>query len=112
MGTLGKIVWDGVKAFLFWFIASTLMIYFWGYPGLMLSRLLGLIFVVAFFVLRFTEILAFILNLGRRQQRYPPNVPPPVAPPSSAPPPPAEPTYCPKCGSTWVPGARTCGNCG
>jgi hypothetical protein len=111
MGTLGKIVWDGVKAFLFWLVASMLMIYFWGYPGLMLSRLLGLIFVVAFFALRFTEILAFVLSLGRRQ-RNPSNTPPPVTPPGSAPPLPAEPTYCPKCGSAWVPGARACANCG
>jgi hypothetical protein len=111
MGTLWKIVWDGVKAFLFWLVASMLMIYFWGYPGLMLSRLLGLILVVAFFALRFTQILAFILGLGQRNRNVS-NTPPPVKPPGSAPPPPLEPTYCPKCGSAWVPGARACPNCG
>jgi hypothetical protein len=107
MGTLWRIVWDGLKAFIFWLVASALLIYFLGYPGYMLSILLGLIFLVCFCALRFTEIVAYMLSLGRR-----PPKPPPYVPPASPPPPPQAPTYCPKCGSAWVPGARTCANCG
>jgi hypothetical protein len=111
MGTLWRIAKDGLKAFVFWFVASVLMIYFWGDIGKVLSYILGFIFILSFCVLRITEIAAFAMSLGRRPQgsHY---VPPPVSPPSSAPPPPPEPTYCPKCGSAWVPGARACANCG
>ena len=107
MGTLKRIAWDGLKAFIFWLVARTLLIYFLGYPGYMLSILLGLIFLVSFFALRFTEIVAYIVSLGRR-----PPKPPPYTPPPPLPPPPQAPAYCPKCGSAWVPGARTCANCG
>ena len=112
MGTLGKIVWDGVKAFLFWLVASMLMIYFWGDFGKVLSYILGFVFILSFCVLRITELAAFAMSLGRRPQQSPPYAPPPVSPPHSAPPPPMEPTYCPKCGSAWVPGTRACANCG
>ncbi len=83
MGTLWRIVWDGLKAFIFWLVAAALLIYFLGYPGYMLSILLGLIFLACFCALRFAEILAFILTLGRR-----PPKPPPYVPPSSPPTPP------------------------
>jgi hypothetical protein len=111
MGTLWRIVWDGLKAFLFWLVASVLMIYFWGDIGKVLSMILGFIFILSFCVLRITEIAAFAMSLGRRPQQSPPYVPPPHTPPS-APPPPQQPQYCPKCGSAWVPGAQTCANCG
>jgi hypothetical protein len=117
MGTIWRIAKDGLKAFLFWLVASVLMIYFWGDFGKVLSYILGFVFILSFCVLRITEIAAFAMSLGRRPQSSP-NVPPPYAAPgsapqrSSAPPPPAEPAYCPKCGSAWVPGARACANCG
>lgn len=112
MGTLWRIAKDGLKAFLFWLVASVLMIYFWGDFGKVLSFFLGFIFLISFCVLRITEIAAFFMSLGQRPQRSSSNTPPPVAPPASAPPPPMEPTYCPKCGSAWMPGARVCANCG
>ena len=109
MGTLWRIAKDGLKAFLFWFVASVLMIYFWGDFGKVLSFFLGFIVIISFCVLRITEIAAFVMSRGRRPQQGPPYVPPPVAPPASAPP---APDYCPKCGSAWVTGARACANCG
>jgi hypothetical protein len=111
MGTIRRIVWDGLKAFIFWFVASVLMIYFWGDIGKVLSMILGFIFILSFCVLRITELAAFAMSLGRRPpQQSPPYAPPPHTPPSSTPPP--QPQYCPKCGSAWVPGAQICANCG
>jgi hypothetical protein len=111
MGTLWRITKDGLKAFVVWMIIFSGLTFFFGDIGRVLGLLVGLIFVVSFFALRFTEILNFILSRGRGPRQSQSNVPP--APPrSSAPPPPVEPTYCPKCGSAWVPGARICANCG
>jgi hypothetical protein len=113
MGTLWRIAKDGLKAFLFWLVASVLMIYFWGDFGKVLSYILGFVFILSFCVLRITELAAFAMSLGRRpQQSAPPYVPPPGSPPASAPPPPPAPDYCPKCGSAWVAGAQRCANCG
>ena len=109
MGNLWRIVKDGLKAFVFWFIASVLMIYFWGDIGKMASALLGLVFVIAFCALRAGELLAWFLSLGNRPQQAPPAWKPPAGAPPAAPP--VQQQYCPRCGAQWVPGAQRCANC-
>jgi hypothetical protein len=46
--TLWSMLKDGLKAFLFWAVASGVLIYLFKYPGLIFSELLGLIFLAAF----------------------------------------------------------------
>jgi hypothetical protein len=106
MGAVERIVKDALKAILFLAIAGALLIYFLGYIGVLATEVLGLIFLVCFIAVRFTEIAAFVMS--KSHSRQPP--PPPFAPPPAAAPP--ELKYCPKCGSAWVSGARSCANCG
>lgn len=109
MGNLWRIIKDGLKAFVFWFVASVLLIYFFGDVGKMFSYLLGGVFILAFCALRAGELLAWFLTLGNR----PKQTPPAWKPPASAPPaPPVQQQYCPKCGAQWVAGAQRCANCG
>jgi ABC-type multidrug transport system permease subunit len=116
MSTIGRIVKDGLQAFVVWLIIFFVLTFFFGVFGRVLGLFIGLIFAVSFFALRLSEILAFVLGRGRRQQPASYNTPPPVALPgaarAAAAPAAVEPTYCPKCGSAWVPGARACANCG
>ena len=107
MGTVQRIVKDALGAIIFLAIAGALLIYFLGYPGLIATEGLALIFLVCFVALRFAEIAGFIVGKTRQRQEPPPA--PPSAPQPSAPP---QPQFCPKCGSAWVPGARTFANCG
>jgi hypothetical protein len=107
-GNIQRIIKDGLQAFVFWAIASVLMIYFWGDIGKMLSAILGFIFILSFCVLRFTELVAWAMSLFSRQNQAPPEWKPPV----SAPPAPVQQQYCPKCGAQWVAGAQRCANCG
>ena len=110
MGNLWRIIKDGLKAFVFWFIASVLLIYFFGDIGKMASALLGFVFVTVFCALRAGEILAWFLTLGSRPRQQ---QPPAWNPPASAPPaPPTQQQYCPRCGAQWIAGAQRCVNCG
>lgn len=105
MNNLWIVIKDGLKAFLFWLIASFLMIHFWGDVGKMLSYGLGFIFIVAFCALWAAKLLAWFLSLGNRPAQPPAGWSPPASTP------PVQPTYCPKCGAAWVAGAAKCSSC-
>ena len=107
MSTVGRIVKDGLQAFVVWLVISVALIYFFGYPGRMIAMFIGVIFLVCFCALRAAELLAFTIGLFRRQPAPPPSRPP-SAPPKAQP----QLQYCPKCGSAWVAGAARCANCG
>ena len=71
MDKLWSIMKDGLRALVVWAVVSAVLIYFLGYAGLMLSELVGMIFLVAFVALRFTEIAAFVIY-ALQKQRPPP----------------------------------------
>ena len=60
MNRLWSIAKDGLRALVIWAVASAVFIYFLGYPGLILSELLGMIFLVSFIAIRFGEIAGFL----------------------------------------------------
>lgn len=51
---------DGLKALLFWIVASLVMVYFWGDTGRMLSYGLGLILIVSFCITRLTQLVGWL----------------------------------------------------
>jgi hypothetical protein len=62
---LGAIIKDFLKGFLFWAVASVLLIYFFKYPGMILSGLLGLIFLASFCAMWGSQLLFWLVNLIR-----------------------------------------------
>jgi hypothetical protein len=99
---LQKMIKDGLRALIFWAVASVLLILFFGYTGRILSALLGMVFVVAFCMLWARVVLELLINRNRGSAPAPP---PPLPGPSSAPPattPIAESAnrVCPNCGGS------------
>ena len=62
---LWAVIKDFLKGFLFWAVASVLLIYFFKYPGMILSGLLGLIFLVAFCATWASQLLFWVVNIIR-----------------------------------------------
>ena len=60
--TLWSMLKDGLKAFLFWAVSSGILIYFFKYPGLIFSELLGLIFLAAFVATWGAQLLFWLLS--------------------------------------------------
>ncbi len=59
---MGKLLWaiikDGLKALVFWLVASMAKVFLWGYTERMLSLGLGLIFVLSFMAVNLKRIVA------------------------------------------------------
>ena len=62
--SLWRIAKDGLKALIFWAVASVVMVYLWGYTGRMLSAGLALILIVSFCATRLTEVVAWLRAPG------------------------------------------------
>jgi hypothetical protein len=112
---MGKTLWamikDGLKAFLLWVVASALLIYFFKYPGMILSGLLGLILVASFCALWGAQLLFWLLRVtGSVKGGGPPSLPSggpnQNASPGSAPS--AQGRPCLTCGGI---GTLTCNSC-
>jgi hypothetical protein len=108
---LRAIIKDFLKGFLFWAVGSALLIYFLKYPGLILSGLLGLIFIASFVALWGAQLLAWLLYfLGIARDR--PSSPLAPAVPSQNPNPGSAPNAqggpCRRCNGT---GQMTCSVC-
>jgi hypothetical protein len=112
---MGNMLWaiikDFLKAFLFWAVASALLIYFFKYPGLILSGLLGLIFIASFVANWGAQLLFWLLHFigfakGRSPPPLVPAVPGQIPNPVSAPN--AQGTRCQTCSGT---GQMSCPVC-
>jgi hypothetical protein len=110
-GKLWAIIKDFLKAFLFWAVASAVLIYFFKYPGLILSGLLGLIFLASFVAHWGAELLFWVLRIfGFGRRAGPPSIPPggPNRNPNPGSAPNAQGRPCQPCGGS---GMLTCSGC-
>jgi hypothetical protein len=111
--TLLAMLKDGLKAFLFWAVASGVLIYFFKYPGLIFSELLGLIFLAAFVATWGAQLLFWLLSLiGFARVRRPAALPPVAGGPNQSAGPGSAPNAqgrpCQPCGGSGRIGCSAC----
>lgn len=72
MGTVKRIAKDAMGGIIFLAIAGALLIYFLGYPGVVATEGLAVVFLVSFVALRFAEIANLLIGKsGQRQGQGP-----------------------------------------
>jgi hypothetical protein len=97
---LRKMIKDGLRALIFWAIASVLLVLFFGYTGRILSALLGMVFVVAFCMLWARVALELLMHRDRGAASPPALPGPSGAPLATTSIPESANKVCPNCGGS------------
>jgi hypothetical protein len=89
VANIGRIIKDGLKALVAWMVISAVLVYFFRYPGWIISQLVGLIFLGLFVALRAAELLFWVLGFlgfarGGPSRAAPPVTSGPTSPQGSA----------------------------